>query len=100
MELVVFSPGLRGESRIEQSATVRVRRDSSYQYHMTYPIPSLTIRRVGNGPKQSAMWLDGAPCMVKGLDQWPKVGERLFVDGLLYRVVEVSDRFVLEWEPS
>ena len=41
-------------------------------------MPHFDTRFVGNGPKQTAMWLDGTPCIVKGLDRWPKVGECLF----------------------
>ena len=48
----------------------------------------------GDGPKRAAMWLDGVPCMVVGFHEWPKVGERHLIDGELWRVVEVSDRFV------
>lgn len=46
------------------------------------------------------MWLEGVPIMLAGLEEWPKVGDRLVIDGDLWRVVEVSDRFVLEREPS
>ena len=60
------------------------------------PMPSLDTRRAGNGPKCSAMWLDGVPCIVEGFHGWPKVGERHVIDGLLYRLVEMSSRWV--WE--
>ena len=63
-------------------------------------MPSLYTRTAGNGPKRSAMWLDGVPCMVTGLDEWPRVGDRYEIDGELYRLVEISDRWVCEWEPS
>ena len=63
-------------------------------------MPSLAIRTVGAGPKRTAMWLDGVPCMVTGLERWPRVGDRLEIDGELWRVVEVSDRWVCEREPS
>ena len=63
-------------------------------------MPDLDIRSAGNDPKQSAMWLDGVPCMVEGFHEWPKVGDRLVIDGLLWRVVEVNDRWVCEREPS
>ena len=63
-------------------------------------MPDLDTPTAGNGPKRTAMWLDGEPYMVTGLDAWPKVGDRLEIDGKLWRVVEVSDRFVLEREPS
>jgi len=63
-------------------------------------MPTLTIRRVGNGTKHSAMWLDGVPCIVTGFLEWPKVGERHVIDGLLYRLVEISDRWEREREPS
>ena len=52
--------------------------------------------RIGDGPKQSAMWLEGVPCIVKGFSEWPKVGERHVIDGVLYRLVEKSDRWI--WE--
>ncbi len=64
------------------------------------PMPDLGVRTAGDGPKHTAMWLDGTPCMVTGLDAWPKVGDRPEIDGELCRVVEVSDRFKLEREPS
>jgi hypothetical protein len=63
-------------------------------------MPALDARSAGTGAKQTAMWLDGTPCMVTGLDRWPRVGDRLVIDGLLYRLVEVSDRFVFEREPN
>jgi hypothetical protein len=62
--------------------------------------PNFDIRAAGTGPKRTAMWLDGTPYIVKGLDRWPKVGDRLVIDGLLYRVVEISDRWVCEKELS
>jgi len=46
-------------------------------------MPDLDIRTAGNGPKSSAMWLDGVPCIVKGFHEWPKVGDRLVIDGEL-----------------
>ena len=58
-------------------------------------MPALDTRSAGTGPNRTTMWLDGKPCMVTGLDRWPKVGDRLVIDGELRRVVEVSDRFVL-----
>ena len=64
------------------------------------PMCDLDIRCAGSGPKRTSMWLDGAPCMVTGLDAWPKVGDRLKIDGELWRVVEISDRWVCEREPS
>jgi hypothetical protein len=60
----------------------------------------LTIRRAGNGTKQSAMWLDGVPCIVKGFTEWPKVGDRMVIDGVFYRLVEISDRWVWEREAN
>jgi len=59
-------------------------------------MPDLDIRRAGNGSKRAAMWLDGVPCIVKGFHEWPKVGERRVIDGVLYRLVEISDCWV--WE--
>ncbi len=81
---------------------------SSYVHHRippfpgfyARPMPDLTIPRVGNGPKKSAMWLDGVPCIVKGFHEWPKVGERHLIDGLLYRLVEISDRWLWKREAS
>jgi len=58
------------------------------------------IRSAGDGPQSSAMWLDGVPCIVTGFTEWPKVGEKHLIDGLLYRLVEISDRWAWEKEPS
>jgi hypothetical protein len=39
-------------------------------------------------------------CIVKGFHEWPKVGERYVIDDGLYRLVEISDRWIWEREPS
>jgi len=57
-------------------------------------------RRLGNGPKRTAAWLDGMPIMLAGLEEWPKVGDRFEIRGGLWRVVEISDRFRLDRGPS
>jgi hypothetical protein len=62
--------------------------------------PDLDIRKVGDGPKRTAVWLDGVPIILAGLEEWPNVGDRFVIDGELWRVVEVSDRVVLTREPS
>jgi len=59
-------------------------------------MPALDIRSAGNGPNRTPMWLDGMPCMVTGLDEWPKGGDRYVIDGVLFRLVEIIDRWV--WE--
>ena len=43
-------------------------------------MPSLAIRTVGAGPKRTAMWLDGVPCIFADLTEWPKVGGK-YVSG-------------------
>jgi hypothetical protein len=63
-------------------------------------LPDLDTRIVGDGPKQSSMWLEGVPCIFEGFHEWPKVGERHVIDGVLYRLVEISDRWIWEREPS
>jgi hypothetical protein len=63
-------------------------------------MPDLDTRRVGNGPKQPAMWLDGVPCLGKGFHEWPKVGDRYVIDGVLYRLVEISDKWIWERQAS
>ena len=65
-----------------------------------HPMPALDIRSAGNGPKQPAMWLDGVPCMVTDLHEWPKVGDRLEIDGVLWRVVDARRSYICEREPS
>jgi hypothetical protein len=47
-------------------------------------MPNLDIRSAGNDPKQSAMWLDGEPCIVKGFTEWLNVGD-WFVIGVRSR---------------
>jgi hypothetical protein len=59
-------------------------------------MPGLDTRRVGDGPKRSSMWLDGVPCMVTGLNAWPKVGDRLVIDGELWRVVDARRSYICE----
>ena len=58
------------------------------------------IRKTGTGPRWSAMWLDGEGCIVKGFHEWPKVGDRHEIDGVLYRLVEIGDRWVWGREAS
>ena len=36
--------------------------------------------------------------MLEGFPEWPKVGDWFVIDGLLYRLVEISDRWVWERE--
>ena len=64
------------------------------------PMPSLNIRNVGDGPMRGAMWHDGVPCIAQGFHEWPKVGERHVIDGVLCRLVEISDRWIWERELS
>jgi hypothetical protein len=46
------------------------------------------------------MWLDGMPCMLTGLDEYPRVGDRYELFGEFWRVVEIYDRIICEREPS
>jgi hypothetical protein len=63
-------------------------------------MPAFDTRTAATGPKRTAVWLDGEPCIVKGFTEWPKVGQRHVIDGLLYRLVEISDQWVWERETS
>jgi len=63
-------------------------------------MPELDTRTVGNGPKRTAAWLEGVPVMLAGLDEWPKVGDVIVIDGESWRLVEISDRWVCEWEAN
>ena len=57
--------------------------------------------RIGDGPRQMPVWLRREePLMLTGLDEWPKVGDVIVIDGESWRLVEISDRWVLEREPS
>ena len=64
------------------------------------PMPSLNIRKVGDGPRCYAVWLDTWPVFLDGLDGLPHIGDRFEIDGELWRVVEISNRIVCEREPS
>ncbi len=65
------------------------------------PIPSpLNIRRVGDGPRCYAVWLDHWPVFLDGLEGLPHIGDRFEIDGELWRVVEIYDRIICEREPS
>ena len=57
--------------------------------------PNLDTGSAGAGSKPAAMWLDDTPCLVVGIEHWPTIGDRLVIDGELWRLVEVSDRWVL-----
>ena len=51
-------------------------------------MPSLNIRKVGDGPRCYAVWLDTWPVFLDGLDGLPHIGDRFQIDGELWRVVE------------
>ena len=63
-----------------------------------HPTPSLNIRRVGNGPRRYAVWLDHWPVFLDGLDGLPHIGDRFEIDGGLWRVVAWADRIICEKE--
>jgi hypothetical protein len=63
-------------------------------------MPSLNIRKVGDGPRRYAVWLDHWPVFLDGLDGLPHIGDRFEIDGEWWRVVEWTDRIVCEREPS
>ncbi len=67
---------------------------------MSGPMPSLNIRKVGDGPRCYAVWLDTWPVFLDGLDGLPHIGDRFEIDGELWRVVEIYDRIICEREPS
>jgi hypothetical protein len=52
-------------------------------------LPDLNIRRVGNGPRCYAVWLDHWPVFLDGLDGLPHIGDRFEIDSELWRVVEL-----------
>ena len=64
------------------------------------PVPSLNIRRVGDGPRRYAVWLDHWPEFLDGLGGLPYIGDRFEIDGELWRVVEIYHRIICEREPS
>jgi hypothetical protein len=63
-------------------------------------MPSLNIRKVGDGPRRYAVWLDTWPVFLDGLDGLPQIGDRFEIDGEWWRVVAWTDRIVLERESS
>ena len=68
-----------------------------------YPLPMpspLNIRKVGDGPRCYAVWLDHWPVFLDGLDGLPHVGDRYEIHGQLWRVVEIYHRIICEREPS
>jgi hypothetical protein len=54
-------------------------------------LPSLNIRKVGDGPRRYAVWLDHWPVFLDGLDGLPHIGDRFEIDGELWRVVEQTE---------
>ncbi len=51
-----------------------------------HPMPLLNIRKVGDGPRCYAVWLDHWPVFLDGLEGLPHVGDRFEIDGELWRV--------------
>ena len=65
-----------------------------------HPVPSLNIRRVGDGPRCYAVRLDTWPVFLEGLDGLPHIGDRFEINGELWRAVAWTDRIICEREPS
>jgi hypothetical protein len=63
-------------------------------------MPKLNIRKVGDGSRCYAVWLDHWPVFLDGLEGLPHVGDRFEIRGELWRVVEIYDRIICEREPS
>ena len=82
--------------------TRRLGRTQSPSWTTCYPrpMPSLNIRRVGDGPRCYAVWLAHWPVFLDGLDGLPHVGDRFETYGELWRVVEIYDRIICDREPS
>ena len=59
-------------------------------------MPNIDIRSAGTGPKRTSMWLDGTPCMVTGLDEWPRICDEFEIDGERWVVERIADRVELE----
>ncbi len=51
-----------------------------------HPMPSLNIRKVGDGPRCYAVWLYSWPVFLDGLDGLPHIGDRYEIFGELWRV--------------
>ena len=63
-------------------------------------MPSLNIRRVGDGPRCYAVWLDGWPVFLDGLEGLPHIGDRFVIDGGLWRVVDATGSYLCDREPA
>lgn len=46
------------------------------------------------------LWRDQQPAIISGLDRYPEVGDRFVLDGELWRVVDASQSYNCEREPS
>ncbi len=64
------------------------------------PMPSLNIRKVDDGPRCYAVWLDHWPVFLDGLDGLPRIGDRFEIDGELWWVVNARRSFICEREVS
>jgi hypothetical protein len=69
-------------------------------FAFSYAVAGFVQNQFLNEAWWSAMWLDGVPCIAQGFHEWPKVGERHVIDGVLCRLVEISDRWIWERELS
>ncbi|MDB4306168.1 hypothetical protein N9980_01220 [bacterium] len=62
------------------------------------PMPSPDIRRVGDGPRRYAVWLDHWPVFLDGLDGLPHIGDGFEVKGAMWRVVDARGSYICERE--
>ena len=51
----------------------------------------LNLRKVGDGPRYYAVWLDTWPVFLDGLEGVPHIGDRFEIDGQFWRVVEIYE---------
>ena len=59
-------------------------------------MPELDTRSAGNGPKRTAVGLDGVPIIFAGLDRWPRICDEYDIDGERWVVERIADRVELE----
>ena len=63
-------------------------------------MPQLNIRKVGDGPRWYAVWLDHWPVFLDGLEVLPHIGDRFEIDVELWRVGDATSSYMAEREPG
>ena len=98
--------GIRGSSLRSSFSTAAVEADGTLSPGACFltegaiasQVITLSETRVGKGDRAVVLWCEGRPVIVRGLEEYPAVGDQYEAKNELWRVVEISDRYLYEPE--